>query len=894
MLDLSEPRVSLDGGWDFQIDCDDDTESTAPKAQWRSVIVPMPWQAQFDDLRETSGVAWYRRYFSVDADSLRSITERVAILHFGAVDYDATVWVNGSCIGEHEGGYLPFEFDVIDLLHKGENELLVKVIDSTDDRHRYPSFPFSEVPHGKQSWYGPIGGIWQSVWLEFRPKLHLTGLRLEPSPLDATINVQVRLNGTLPDTGQVICTVTNLAGKNVGAGTLDQDLRGVIRLEDPPELWGPDSPNLYAVTATLQVNGTSIHAVSKACGFRTIEARQGRIYLNGEPIYLRGALDQGYYPETIYTPLSLEFLEAQALSAKALGLNCLRIHIKVEDPRYYDVADRLGLLIWTEIPNWALLTEASAERGKRTFQSMLERDGHHPSIIAWTLINENWGTDLSRNADHRRWLANFYRDAKSLDPTRLVIDNSACIGNAHVAGDLEDFHYYRAIPDHARHWDEWVAEFAKRSDWAWYSDFAHERRSDLPLVVSEFGNWGLPDPESIQEHHAEPWWFETGFEWDGGIVYPHGVLHRFESCGLADLFSSYAEFTQHAQEHMARSLHYEISGMRLHDAIAGYIVTEFTDVHWECNGLLTMQRQPKYLLDPLLKDLNQDNVIVLRPTRWSGRPSEAVDVTVQTIDVRGRRKDGKILWQAGARTGELPAADETISVVLDGPGILTLYARWLQDDGKQFATNQVNLVCTSAEPTQVKLHVVDDGTLGNALGDLGYEVSDGDVSSAAADEIVVTSSYTKAVEAHIQSGGRVLVLADPTNPGGSHENVPLPVGYIALREGSVWQGDWANSIAWVRKQGPLASLPGGPLLEMEWAKLMPDAVVAGLPLWVQSDHSWAGLAVGWLHKAVSLLTVMPYGRGQILITTFKINATTLAGDAIAQALFAGMLQLLRE
>ena len=112
-----------------------------------------------------------------------------------------------------------------------------------------------------------------------------------------------------------------------------------------------------------------------------------------------------------------------------------------------------------------------------------------------------------------------------------------------------------------------------------------------------------------------------------------------------------------------------------------------------------------------------------------------------------------------------------------------------------------------------------------------------------------------------------------------------------MRENSVWQGDWANSISWVKKQGPLGNLPGGPLLEMEWADLMPDAVLAGLPAWVQRDHSWAGLAVGWLHKSVSLLTVMPYGRGQILITTFKLNATTLASDALAQALFAGMLNL---
>ncbi len=534
---MSDHRISLDGSWDFQHNSGE-AMSAAPEGEWRSIIVPIPWQAQFEDLREKSGLVWYRRSFTVEAGELQYADSQAAILHFGAVDYHATVWVNGSCIGEHEGGYLPFEFDAIDLLGEGENELLVKVINSTDDRHRYPDIPFSEVPHGKQSWYGPIGGIWQSVWLEFRPKLHLTALKLEPSPADATIGVQVRLSGTLPEHGQVICTVTDPAGKEAGESILNSGLRGVIRLDDPARFWSPHTPNLYTVTATLIVSDAVTHSASKTCGFRTIETREGRIYLNGESIYLRGALDQGYYPETIYTPPSLEFLEAQALSAKALGLNCLRIHIKMEDPRYYDVADRLGLLIWTEIPNWELLTDASSERARLTFQGMLERDGHHPSIIAWILINENWGTDLSRNEEHRQWLADFYHAAKALDPTRLVNDNSACIGNAHVAGDLEDFHYYRAIPDHAPHWDEWVAEFAGRSEWAWYPAFVHERRSDLPLVVSEFGNWGLPDPESIREKGAEPWWFETGiriWRWHCLSSWHIAAIRILWACGLVFL-----------------------------------------------------------------------------------------------------------------------------------------------------------------------------------------------------------------------------------------------------------------------------------------------------------------------------------------------------------------------
>lgn len=874
-------RISLDGVWDFQINTGSTADAT-PLEEWRSIIVPMPWQAQFDDLRHASGTALYRRRFTLDDIS----TDNAAILHFGAVDYHATVWLNGKLMGEHEGGYLPFEFDVIDSLHKGDNELTVKVIDSTDSRETYPDFPFSEIPHGKQSWYGPISGIWQSVWLELRPKTHLTRVRLDPAPKDATIAIQVLLSEIPQEPYQIICEVKNSAGQIMGSGTLT-GLNGTIHLDHAPDLWSPDAPNLYTVITTLHTNGSPVHTVEKTCGFRTVETRNGRILLNGQPIYLRGVLDQGYYPETIYTPPSLEFLEKQAYAGKALGFNCLRIHIKVEDPRYYEVADRVGLLVWSEIPNWALLTDSSAERARSTFNGIVERDHHHPSIFAWTLVNENWGTDLSRNPEHRQWLADFYRYAKSVDPTRLIVDNSACIGNAHVNGDLEDFHYYRVIPDHADEWDEWVAEFAERRAPIWYPDHEHERRADLPLIVSEFGNWGLPDPDSIQEHGREPWWFETGFEWDNGIVYPHGVQQRYQSSGLAQLFPSYAEFAKHAQAHMARSLHYEISSMRLHSPIAGYIITEFTDVHWECNGLLTMGRETKHQLDPLLKDLNQDRAVVMRPLCWSGRVGESLEVQIKTFNEIGPKKNGEVIWQTGTQSGEVPTPDGTIKLTLDKPGLITLIAKWIADDGTQLAANQVDLVCASFDPISAPIRVTDSTPLADMLRNLGYQVVEGDVSDAA-DEIVVACRYTEKLEKYIQNGGRVLLLADSNQSN----DTALPVGTITPRAGTSWQGDWANSIAWIRKQGALAHLPGAPLLEMEYAAIMPDFVIAGLPTWMQREHSWAGLTVGWIHKSVSLLAVLPYGRGQILVTTFRLNETTLARDTIAQALFAGMLGLL--
>ncbi|MBK8046073.1 MAG: hypothetical protein IPK16_02415 [Anaerolineales bacterium] len=479
-------RRFLDGVWDFQFDPTGIAEFS-PSDPWRPAIVPSPWQAQFDELRNATGAGWYHLRFK--AEEKVNPETAAAILHFGAVDYHATVWMNGVLIGEHEGGYLPFEFDVAGELRAGENQLLVRVVDASDDRTRYPDWPFSEVPHGKQSWYGPIGGIWQSVWLEIRPKVHIVQVKLTPSPATAEIAVQATLSDALPVDGRLAVIVNDPSGAVAGEALLNANGSGTVTLTRTPVLWSIETPNLYTVDTVLSVAGERRHANRSTCGFRTIEARDGRIYLNGNPIYLRGVLDQAYYPLTIYTPPNLEFLEDQVRKAKALGLNCLRTHIKIEDPRYYEVADRLGILIWTEIPNWVLLSPAADHRIKATFRGMVERDWNHPSIIAWTLVNENWGTDLARNPEHRRWLVDFYHEAKAIDPTRLIIDNSACCDNFHVTGDLEDFHAYRAIPDHAAEWDQWVGELASReNDWVWAPDFLQERRGS---AVDCLGIWQL-------------------------------------------------------------------------------------------------------------------------------------------------------------------------------------------------------------------------------------------------------------------------------------------------------------------------------------------------------------------------------------------------------------------
>ena len=873
-------QTSLDGSWDFQID-PDGRRDIDQVDEWRTIQVPAPWQAQFDDLRQYSGAAWYRRRFQVE-----QLPDGVAMLRFGAADYHATVWVNGHEVGEHEGGYLPFEFDVTSLLAAGENEVVVYVVDPDDDRARWPEFPFSEVPHGKQSWYGPIGGLWQSVSLEYRPVQHIQSVRITPNVSDRTVAVEATLFGGKP----VRLHVAVLApeGYTLAVAAFDgspDEVTGVINMPGGElSLWSPETPTLYTVVASLLAGEDAIDQVRIPFGFRTIEARDGRIYLNGEPIYLRSALDQAYYPETIYTPPSLAFLEDQMQKAKALGLNCLRTHIKVEDPRYYEVADRLGILIWTEIPNWALLTPEAALRAKQTFREMVARDWNHPSIFAWTLVNEDWGTDLTRNPEHRQWLAEFYDEAKKTDPTRLVVDNSACNFNYHVAGDLEDYHQYRAIPDHAAEWDAWVADFAGRPQWVWAEDYADRRRADLPIILSEFGNWGLPNPDRLQEQGQDPWWFENGHEWGDGIVYPHGVTQRFHFWGLDKLFGTLDDFTAQHQRHMSRSLAYEIGTIRLHPSIGGYVITEFTDVHWECNGLLDMQRNVKRNLDEFVA-VNQDDVVVVRPHRWSGRPGERLPVEIRAFAVDGPLEAGVLHWSAGDSSGQLDARGGVVQVELpaSGPnGLLVIEATCTDAEGSVRAAGSAQVAYSTPQTPVRGVHVVDDDALAEAMAGLGYKIVEGDH----ADALIVARRYKEELKAAVQGGAKLLLLAGPES-----QEIRLPAGDVIQRAGTPWQGDWATSFSWMKKSGPFAGLPGEPLLEMEYAEIMPDAVLVGLPAWTMRTHCWAWLALGWIHKPVALLADLPYGHGNVVVSTFNLTPKTLADNAVAQSLLAGMIEM---
>ncbi|HEX6114719.1 MAG TPA: glycoside hydrolase family 2 TIM barrel-domain containing protein, partial [Geminicoccaceae bacterium] len=507
---MQRSSLSLDGPWDFHF-CGDDRIALEDVPGWRRCAVPAPWQGQFPDLRQRNGRAWYRRTFEVPPAWLLDSV----FLRFGAVHHHARVFVNRTLVAENEGGWLPFEAGLGALLRPEANEVAVHVTAPTDDPAAYPDYPFAEILAGKQSWYGPLGGIWQSVLLERRAPDHLRLLRLRPRRDGGIVEIRVAFSRPLSVPHQLELQITGPDGRIAQAASLplaggEEQATASLVVTGPLD-WSPDVPHLYELTAVLQRGGEAVDLLRERFGFRTFESRAGMIYLNGEPIFLRGALDQDYYPDGICTPPSEAFLEDQFRKAKALGLNCLRCHIKVPDPRYYAVADRVGLLIWTELPNAGQLTPRARERAEATLRGILERDGNHPCIVCWTILNENWGSDLVHSAEDRTWLRRMVDWLKAADPDRLVVDNSPLAPSFHLRSDLEDFHVYAAMPDHRRSWDGFVEAFCARPAWTYGPAAEVVRTGDEPLLCSEFGNWGLPDPRQLRgAEDAEPWWFESG------------------------------------------------------------------------------------------------------------------------------------------------------------------------------------------------------------------------------------------------------------------------------------------------------------------------------------------------------------------------------------------------
>jgi hypothetical protein len=893
-----QQSVRLEQGWQFLADRagtlkpDDATRAGG----WRNARVGLSWNAQFADLRDYMGVGWYRASFDVPslADGRR------ALIRFGAVDYFSEVYVNGKQVGTHEGGYTPFEFDVTEAVRAGRNELVVRVVDppmdERENRARFPGMLYNEIPHGKQNWYVQTGGIWQPVTLEFKPAFYIKRVRVTPE-ISGRVAVEVEHAGrSSHDPNPITVTV-----RDTGGNVLAQTGGGGITLNAPrtfsvqvksPQLWSPEHPTLYTVEVSLN-DGAEEDVVRERFGFRSFEARNGKFYLNGEPYYMIAALDQDFYPDTIYSSPPEAYVRDMMLKARRLGLNMLRCHIKVPDPVYLKVADEVGMLVWYEVPSWNDFNHFSpqaAARGEKIFQEMTERDWNHPSIVIQSIINEGWGADLSKEATHRAWLrAAFERAKQQTAPlARLIVDNSACCNNFHLKTDIEDNHRYNSIPDDHMAFDRWVADFAARPKWNFSPHGDAEPTGREPLVLSEFGNWGLPKlPAEL------PWWFERGFG-DRAVTRPAGVFERFKEFGFARLFPNYDALAEATQQHQFVSLKHEIEEIRRHASIQGYVITEFTDINWEANGLMDMWRNPK-VYAPELAKLQQPDLVIARTAKKNYTSGEKITFDLLLSHYSAKEMEGaRLMWAYAAgtdteATGAIPLGNSVkpgnvqtlpglslVAPTVSRPERATVSIAVQTKSQGRIAENSFDVFVypkpdDAATPRLLNFHDPKhtNPSLQRALSATGYYGVNTD-SKQRPGTLLVATVFDDFVREHLRGGGRAVILADAKDA--------LPLGSnlkITPRAGSDLDGNWVTNFNWARTDiAPFSEVAFTKLLGFEAASAVPRHVIEGVGGADYADVH-AGIFYGWLNNnhalALQARVGGSVGGGRAFLTTFRFE-----------------------
>ena len=588
---LARPEwVSLNGSWDFAIDAVGDREHP-DGLQWTdTIVVPFAPETSASGINRTDlfHSCWYRRHIE-----LPPLDEHQRLLlHFGAVDYEATVWVDQSQVATHRGGYTPFSVDITRFARLSRSAtIVVRAEDDPGDLAK---------PRGKQDWlkephsiwYQRTTGIWQTVWLEVVSSTYVDFLRWTPNLERWEIGLEAWLGG---DRREGLRLGVKL---KVGEFLLADDTYAMvggethrrIALSDPGIddyrnnlLWNPTTPTLIDVQIQLWADrGELLDDVSSYTALRSVAVENDRFILNGRPYLLRMVLDQGYWPESGATPPNDDTLRRDVELAKAMGFNGVRKHQKIEDPRYLAWADRLGLLVWEEMPSAYRFTQQSVRRLTEEWTAAIERDSSHPCIAAWVPINESWGVpNLPSNPAERHYVRALYNLTKTLDPTRPVIGND---GWESVATDIIGIHDYDSDPQRiARRYPtaEKIPRLFKRErpGGRLLVLDGEKQHQDQPIVLSEFGGISLS---------------KTPGSWGYSVVASEQALAA-RYLELLAVIHSIAIF-------------------------CGFCYTQFADTYQETNGLLYADRTPKVPLH-----------VIARATIGAPMRSDNIEQTVGSV-----------------------------------------------------------------------------------------------------------------------------------------------------------------------------------------------------------------------------------------------------------------------
>ncbi|MGG3468219.1 sugar-binding domain-containing protein [Neobacillus pocheonensis] len=561
--------INLNGQWNF----DFDDNNIGLKEEWYvnhnysyQITVPYAFQTKLSgiDTMEFHDVVWYERTFTVP----EKWQGKQIHLNFGAVDYRATVWINGMYVTSHEGGHTSFYANITDALRNGLNKVAVRVEDLSTDL---------EQPRGKQFWeeeskgifYTRTTGIWQTVWLEPVNHSFIERVKLTPYIDSGEVTIEYLVQNRTDN--QEIGIEVSYQGQIVAQECLKVDLvqrknKHAVRLKDfedgEGKLWSPEQPHLYNVKFYLKAENEILDKADSYFGMRKISINDGKIELNNKPYYMKLVLDQGYYPNSLLTAPTDEDIERDINLTKEMGFNGVRKHQKVEEPRYLYWADHLGLLVWGEMANSHTFTDKSVKRISAEWHEAVERDYNHPSIVAWVPINESWGAPrLKRDPRQASHLLSMYYLTKSLDSSRLVISND---GWEHAVSDIMTIHDYegeKKVLKERYSKVENTLQFTPADRFLYVPGFHYQGE---PIIISEFG--GI----AYQKSDWQGWGYTSASNDDDFIERYYNVVSSLLESPL----------------------------------VQGFCYTQITDVEQEINGLLTYDRKPKVDLN-LIREINE-------------------------------------------------------------------------------------------------------------------------------------------------------------------------------------------------------------------------------------------------------------------------------------------------
>ncbi len=883
--------LPLDGLWDFEFE----GPTVCFPGEGHTIRSPGIWQTQFPALRNAQGTGRYRRGVQIPADwagnSIHLVLE--------GVFHESVILVDETAVAVHGDGWTTIDVDLTEAL--GGRTSFVLGVDARvpDDRN---GGRFSQSLAAKQDWYGVQGGIWKPARLEARRPIHFAKASVRTS-FDLKAGV-VSMSGALSrDAAETTLQATLSRGGEFATRVIHPFQTGrfdaVLALPDA-EPWSPDTPNLYHLLIELIVGGVTVDAIERAVGFRQLEAQDGKLFLNGQPFMMVGALDQDWHPEEECRPPTAEFLEERFANAKAMGLNTLRCHVKIPDRLYFDLADRLGMIVWLDMPYSQFLAPSTREELRRVFQTSVATHAHHPSIAIWTLFNEGWGIDLDDNPDDRRWLIETFDWAKPLVPDSLLIDNSPCFPrNYHLKTDIEDFHWYNGFPHQNEAFAATTRAFAGRAGWTFSPHGDAARRGDEPLICSEFGVWGLPHPREILEPDgSEPWWFESGHDWNQGAAYPHGIETRFRDADLARVFGDLDGFVSAAQELQFRALKRQIETLRWERQISGYVITELNDTQWESNGLMDVRNRPRAFAGRLA-ELQRPWLVIAQTPRTAVHAGERFEVSVRLAGAAEPPDGAQLAWRFASECGKaaLGSDPSTIAISAGAADVIAIVPLELEardGKGRMLSRNTLELcVVPSLDGAALSLFPL-DAAASSALAAIGWPNR---TATAEGADVLIATRLTTAIRAALIAGRKVLLIAnsadalvDPerTLPFNDRHNFPSML--LRERAGTPWDGQWMGAFTWRRTEGAWTGLPGGPMLDEHWSGLLPNYVLTGFPSTAFGGLVDAGVTVGWLHHAAAFVKRSFLGKGWLTASTFDLTSPRAHENPLAPHLLKALAE----